>query len=78
MRSLLIAPAHEQRLAEALKSGADAVIIDLAGAAPAEKEAARALSARFLKATRGAARGPGSLSGSARSIRARRIPISMR
>ena len=32
MRSLLIAPADEQRLAEALKSGADAVIVDLARA----------------------------------------------
>jgi citrate lyase subunit beta/citryl-CoA lyase len=34
------------------------VIIDLAGTAPAEKEAARALSARFLKATRGRGAGP--------------------
>jgi len=56
MRSLLIAPADDERLAEALKSGADAVAIDLAGAAPAGKGAARALAARFLKATRG---GPG-------------------
>ena len=30
MRSLLIAPADEQKLAEALKSGADAIIVDLA------------------------------------------------
>ena len=32
MRSLLIAPADEQRLAEALESGADAIIVDLARA----------------------------------------------
>src|SRR5579872_5073418 len=53
MRSLLIASADERRLAEALKSGADAVVVDLAGVAPAEKATARALAARFLKATRG-------------------------
>jgi citrate lyase subunit beta/citryl-CoA lyase len=53
MRSLLIAPADEQRLAEALKSGADAVIVDLAQAAPAERAAARAAAARFLKEARG-------------------------
>jgi citrate lyase subunit beta / citryl-CoA lyase len=53
MRSLLIAPADEQRLTEALKSEADAVVIDLAGATPAEKGAARALAARVLKAGRG-------------------------
>jgi citrate lyase subunit beta / citryl-CoA lyase len=58
MRSLLIAPADEKRLAEALKSGADAVIVDLAQAAPPDREAARALAARFLKETRG--RGAGS------------------
>ena len=34
MRSLLIAPADEKRLAEALASGADAIIVDLALAAP--------------------------------------------
>ena len=33
MRSLLIAPADERQLAEALLSGADAVIVDLAQAA---------------------------------------------
>jgi len=58
MRSLLTAPADEQRLAEALNSGADAVVIDLAGVAPAEKEAARASAARFLEATRGSGGAP--------------------
>ncbi len=53
MRSLLIAPADEKRLAEALKSGADAVVVDLARAAPAERAGARAAAARFLKETRG-------------------------
>jgi citrate lyase subunit beta / citryl-CoA lyase len=53
MRSLLIAPADEKRLAEALKSGADAIIVDLARAAPADKVAARALAAGFIKETRG-------------------------
>ena len=41
MRSLLIAPVDEQRLAEALESGADAVIVDLARAAPADKVASK-------------------------------------
>jgi citrate lyase subunit beta/citryl-CoA lyase len=58
MRSLLVAPADEQRLAEALKSGADAVIVDLAGAAPAERAAARAVAARFLEAPRSRGLGP--------------------
>jgi citrate lyase subunit beta / citryl-CoA lyase len=58
MRSLLIALAEEQRLAEALKSGADAVIVDLACTAPAERAAARAVAARFLKETRGRGAGP--------------------
>jgi citrate lyase subunit beta/citryl-CoA lyase len=53
MRSLIIAPADERRLAEALLSGADAVIVDLACAAAAGKEAARAIAARFLEGTRG-------------------------
>ena len=56
MRSLLIAPADEKRLAEALKSGADAVVVDLARAAPAEIAGARAAAARFLKETRGRGR----------------------
>jgi citrate lyase subunit beta / citryl-CoA lyase len=51
MRSLLIAPADEKRLAEALECGADAVIVDLAGARPAEREGARAVAQRFLKMT---------------------------
>jgi len=58
VRSLLIAPADDERLAEALKSGADAVIVDLAQAAPAEREAARVLAARSLKETRGRGVGP--------------------
>ena len=58
MRSLLIAPADDERLAEALKSGADAVIVDLAGAAPTRRVAARALAARFLKARRGGGAAP--------------------
>ena len=58
MRSLLIAPADEQRLVEALESGADAVIVDLAGAAPAERAGARAAAAQFLKAARGKIGGP--------------------
>jgi citrate lyase subunit beta / citryl-CoA lyase len=55
MRSLLIAPADEQRLAEALKSGADAVIVDLA---QAERATARATAALFLKEARGKRGGP--------------------
>jgi citrate lyase subunit beta / citryl-CoA lyase len=53
MRSLLIAPADEQQLAEALTSGADAVIVDLARAAPAERAGARAAATEFLKRARG-------------------------
>lgn len=58
MRSLLIAPAEEKPLAAALLSAADAVIVDLAQAAPAERTAARTQAALFLKATRGRAGGP--------------------
>jgi citrate lyase subunit beta / citryl-CoA lyase len=58
MRSLLIAPADKQRLAEALESGADAIIVDLAQAAPAERATARAAAARFLKDARGRLGGP--------------------
>ena len=58
MRSLLIAPAEEKRLAEALESGADAVIVDLAATAPAERAGARAAAARFLKEARGRRGGP--------------------
>jgi citrate lyase subunit beta / citryl-CoA lyase len=52
MRSLLIAPADERRLAEALWSGADAIIVDLACAAPDERAGTRAVAARFLEETR--------------------------
>jgi len=52
MRSLLIASADEKRLAEALASGADAVIVDLALAAPENRAAARVAAARFLKQAR--------------------------
>jgi citrate lyase subunit beta / citryl-CoA lyase len=55
MRSLLIAPADQQRLAEALGSGADAVIVDLA---QAERATARATAALFLKEARGKRGGP--------------------
>jgi citrate lyase subunit beta / citryl-CoA lyase len=58
VRSLLIAPADEQRLAEALQSGADAVIVDLAQAAPATQAGARATAALFLKEARGKPGGP--------------------
>jgi citrate lyase subunit beta/citryl-CoA lyase len=53
MRSVLIAPTDGQRLAEALNSGADAIIVDLAGAVPAERAGARAAAAQFFKAARG-------------------------
>lgn len=52
MRSLLIAPADEQKLAEALESGADAVVVDVACAPPAERIGARVVAARFLKRQR--------------------------
>jgi citrate lyase subunit beta/citryl-CoA lyase len=58
MRSLLIAPVDEQRLAEALESGADAIIVDLAGMAPATRAGARAAAAQFLKAVRRKPGGP--------------------
>jgi citrate lyase subunit beta / citryl-CoA lyase len=58
MRSLLIAPADEQKLAEALKSGADAIIVDLARAAPAERAGTRNVAALFFKAARGKPAGP--------------------
>src|SRR5579871_2101882 len=49
MRSLLITPADEKRLAEALASRADAVVVDLACATTGAKVAARATAAAFLK-----------------------------
>jgi citrate lyase subunit beta / citryl-CoA lyase len=52
MRSLIIAPADEKRLAEALASGADALIVDLALAQPEKRAAARAVAAAFLKQAR--------------------------
>jgi citrate lyase subunit beta/citryl-CoA lyase len=52
MRSLIVAPADEKRLAEALASGADALVVDLALAAPDQRPAARAAAARFLKEPR--------------------------
>jgi len=52
MHSLIIAPPDEKRLAEALASGAGAVVVDLAGAAPETRAAARARAARFLKEAR--------------------------
>jgi citrate lyase subunit beta / citryl-CoA lyase len=58
MRSLLITPAEERRVAEALESGTDAVIVDLACAAAAEREGARAAAARFLKEARSPVGGP--------------------
>jgi citrate lyase subunit beta/citryl-CoA lyase len=58
MRSLLIAPADEKRLAEALASGAGAVIVDLAQAAPENRAAARAAAARFLNQARARAGAP--------------------
>ncbi len=53
MRSLIIAPPDEKRLAEALASGAGAVIADLALAPSGERIAARDAAARFLKGARG-------------------------
>ncbi len=53
MRSLLIAPANEQRLAEALASGADAIVVDLDGTPAATRAEARAVAARFLQGARG-------------------------
>ena len=41
MRSLLIAAADEKKLAEALNGGADAIIVDLARAAPAGRAGRR-------------------------------------
>jgi citrate lyase subunit beta / citryl-CoA lyase len=58
VRSLLIAPADETRLAEALKSGADALVVDLAQALPPGRPAARAQVARFLEGARGLGSGP--------------------
>jgi citrate lyase subunit beta/citryl-CoA lyase len=53
VRSLLIARADERKLADAVESGADAVVVDLARVAPAERAGARAAALRFLEETRG-------------------------
>ena len=58
MRSLIIVPADDKQLAEALASGADAVIVDLASAPPEKRAPARALAARFLKQARASGGGP--------------------
>ena len=58
MRSLIVAPADERRLAEALASGAGAVIVDLALAQPEKRTAARAVAAGFLKGARACGGGP--------------------
>jgi citrate lyase subunit beta / citryl-CoA lyase len=58
MRSLLIVAAEEKRLAAALKSGADAIVIDLAWTAPGERAGARAAATQFLKETRPGSGGP--------------------
>jgi citrate lyase subunit beta/citryl-CoA lyase len=58
VRSLLIAPADEKLLAEALTARADAITIDLGAAAQAERAEARATAERFLKLTRGRGGGP--------------------
>ena len=76
MRSLLIAPAHEERLAEALKSAADAIVVDLAGAKPSERSGARTAAERFLKKTCGLSRGVARIVRTNAPIRARPTPIS--
>ena len=51
MRSLLFVPGHDERkLAKALESGADALILDLEDAVPdAEKPRARDVTAAFVR-----------------------------
>ena len=79
MRSLLIAPADEQRLAEALNSGADAIIVDLAQGAPAEKGGGAGCGGAVPKrGARPARRADAHRQGQCRSIRARPTPISTR
>jgi citrate lyase subunit beta/citryl-CoA lyase len=58
MRSLVIAPPEEKRLAEALASGADALIVDLAIVRPEKRASARAAAARFLREARARGGGP--------------------
>ena len=58
MRSLIVAPADEKRLAEALESGADGIVVDLTLAAPDQRATARAVAVRFLKEARACDGGP--------------------
>ncbi|HWV79804.1 MAG TPA: CoA ester lyase [Hyphomicrobiaceae bacterium] len=60
MRSLLFVPGDsERKLAKALASGADALILDLEDSvAPANRSAARTLSAAFVRETRSSANTP--------------------
>jgi len=60
MRSLLFVPGDsERKLAKALASGADALILDLEDSvAPANRPAARTLSAAFVRETRARANSP--------------------
>lgn len=60
MRSLLFVPGDsERKLAKALASGADALILDLEDSvAPANRPAARALTAAFVRETRARANSP--------------------
>jgi len=60
MRSLLFVPGDsERKLAKALASGADALILDLEDSvAPANRPAARALTAAFVRETRASANAP--------------------
>jgi citrate lyase subunit beta / citryl-CoA lyase len=58
VRSLIVAPADEKRLAEALASGADGLVVDLALASSDRRPAARAAAARFLAEARARGQGP--------------------
>ena len=78
MRSLLIAPADEKRLAEALASGADAVIVDLAQAAPAKGLRRGPRRRGFSSMARARDGAPALVIASTRSIRAKPTLTSMR
>jgi citrate lyase subunit beta / citryl-CoA lyase len=52
VRSLLVAPPDERRLAEALKSDADAIVVDLDRITAAQRAEARMAAAAFLRETR--------------------------
>ena len=79
MRSLLIAPADEKRLAEALKSGADAIIVDLAQARAGRKGGGAGRGGAVSQGgARPARRAQAHRQGKCRSIRARPMPISTR